>query len=325
MSTVSMAQSNGIAGPRGGRSSLAPPLTPHGPRPSANTYGAWQGSTQSNFPKAPWSNTSATRPSTVQHPSKGIGDSDGLASQFAGMSVSGAQPKLPTYDPSNGPSPSMLTVASRPFSTAPSHRSARSTMWGQGAVKTDLCILTRATRQTYSRGDIISVPVHKINRNPNIDLADTNLTKTRYGGVYSKRRMVVIMWINYESMFCLPLHTYSKNGLSKKPNQMRGEFVCVKNEQDVDFNNQGVHVPVEAVCKRPLDANTVIPLGDHVEVGYRDDIAPVGEMTRDGFIRLLALWEQVATQAKKEPRKQRTRGYGGSYGRGGMPAIMESA
>ena len=219
----------------------------------------------------------------------------------------------------------MVTCASTQYSAAPSFQSARSASGHQGPVKTDLCTLTRRTRQNFSRGDIISVPVHKTNRNPNIDLTDRNLTKTKIGGVYSKRRMVVVLWLTYDSMFCLPLHTFGKTGLQKKPNQMRKEFVCVKNEADGEFHNQGVHPPVEANCRHPLEEHTVVPLGDHIEVGYRDDIAAVGEMTADGFVRLLALWEHVTAEAKQEPRKRRARGYGGGQAHSGLPAIMENA
>lgn len=195
-------------------------------------------------------------------------------------------------------------------------------------VKTDVCVMTGATRDRYSRGDIISVPVHKVNRNPRIDLTDSNLTKTKIGGVYSKRRMVVVMYITCESMFCLPLHTFDHKGLQSKPNGMRREFVCVKNEDDAKFVNQSINAPAEANCNRPLDPLCVINLADHIEVGCQDGIVKAGEMTDAGFTRLLALWEGVVSQAKKEPRKQqqqRPRRFGAGGPRASLAPIQEGA
>lgn len=323
-SVLSMAQSNAIAGPRA--VVRAPSAAANGAKGSSNTPKACTNPGQINLLKSSSSNTSVQRYPATSQPSITSNPAQ-LIPGLAGLNINSTTcPQGQTYDPSNGPSPSTLTVAtnaSRPFSVAPSYRTARSQGQRGRPVKTKLCTLTTRTRQSFGRGDILAVPVHKTNRDPTADLSDKLLTQTMLGGVYSKRRMVVVLWKTQDSMFCLPLHSYSRTGLSKKPNGMKNEFVCVKNEADKKFHNQGLHPPVEANCKHPLDVNTVIPLGDHVEVGYRDDIAQIGEMTGDGFVRLLALWDQVVLEAKSEPRRQQIRGRGFGQMHSNMPAIVE--
>lgn len=222
-------------------------------------------------------------------------DAAQLASQFSRMSVRGPVGQH-VYDPSMAPSPSQVTVNTSVFPSRYSNASGRTTY---GPVKNQFCTLTGRTRRNFSKGEVLTLPHHVANCNPNVDLSDSCLTLTKFGGVYSKRRMFIVLTINADSMLCIPMFTYSHTGMKKKPLHIRHEFLSVANEGDEGFENQCVNLPIEANCRHPLDKDTTVHLGDVVKVGFREDIGKVGRVTQESYDRLVDLWRNFIDDAFK--------------------------
>ncbi|KAK3713079.1 hypothetical protein LTR37_008764 [Vermiconidia calcicola] len=207
--------------------------------------------------------------------------------------------------PSNGPSPSIVSGYGRAPSRAPSQMSNRSY---RGPVRNPCCVLSGFTKEDFQKGDIISAPFHTPNLDPNVNLADQRLTRTIEGPAYSKRRMLIVLWKYEQAMYCLPLFSFGKRGISAKPVFLRHEFVSVKNE-DHDyhfptepFQNHGVYEPVEVLTKlKPLDVTTSVHIAGGVKLDCCEDIKKVGRLTFSGYKRLLKIWQDLSDASQGEP------------------------
>ena len=223
-----------------------------------------------------------------------------LTAQMAQMNINrNAFATAPAFDPSNGPSPSVVSVDWRAQAANASQASTASVRQGVSNV---VCKLSGLKKKHFKKGDVISIPFHTANMNPNVNPnTDKRLTFTIEGPAYSKRRMMVVMWLHSRDMFCLPLFTYSGSGLSNKQEHIK-EYVTVKNVGDFDFANQGVYTPIEVECKyKPMDKNTTIHLAAGVKVGYSEDIGKVGRVNQKSYAQLLELWRDLSRDAQKEP------------------------
>ena len=130
--------------------------------------------------------------------------------EFADLAAGIAQMKIatrngPYYVASLAPSPSTVSVDWRLRGRNASQRSILSTRVG---FSNHVVRVSNYKRRDFALGDIISIPFHSPNQNPNVDAEnDVNFVHTVAGPVYSKRRMVVILQIYTENMFYLPLYT----------------------------------------------------------------------------------------------------------------------
>lgn len=204
------------------------------------------------------------------------------------------------YDPSMGPARSAMTA---PFcrSVAASRAStARST---RAAYFDTYCRMTNYTRRDFRLGDVISAPFHTSNTNPQYEksLHEGRITITREGPAFSKRRMMVVVFIHLQDLHCLPLYSFGNRGLKEKPEYLKKEYVCMANEGDKDFVNQGLYPPVRVNARHAVSGNTTVHLTGGLRVGCNEDISIVGRLTRPTFYALAELWQKMVVDAKKEP------------------------
>lgn len=219
-----------------------------------------------------------------------------LTTQMSQMNLgSNLNPNAAYYDPSQGPTPSAVTNNWR---TAPSQTSNRSI--GQ-KLNTIVCVLSGYTKQDFQQGQIISLPFHTPNTNPNVAPTDHRLTLTCEGPAYTKRRMMVVLWLFEQDMFCLPLYSFEGKGIQGKPAWLRKEYVSMKNASDRDFRNQGFYDPVAVQMRRkPMNPMTAVHLTGGTRVGCQEDISMIGRMTQEGHRQLVRLWRTLNQAAQEE-------------------------
>lgn len=181
-----------------------------------------------------------------------------------------------TYNPSLGPTPSTMTTKWRQ-TTAPSR--ATTDRSRRQAFTNAVCKISNYTRRDFKLGDVIAAPFHVANTNPHVDPDDERLTRTCEGHAYSKRRMMVVLFVHHYDLFCLPLFSFSGRGLTEKPDHIKTEYVCVKNAGVEGFVNHGVHPPVEIQAHHPVTDSTTVHLTGGLRVGCNEDITRVGRLT----------------------------------------------
>ncbi|KAK5125484.1 hypothetical protein LTR85_000594 [Meristemomyces frigidus] len=217
-----------------------------------------------------------------------------LESQLANMNLN---PSAAVYNPSMGPTPSQLTTDWRQQAVGASQASNFS---NRGPVKNAVCKQSGLAKQHFKKGEIISIPFHTANMNPNADPSDPRLSFTVEGPAYAKRRMMVVLWLHRQDMFCLPLFSYSGTGLAKKQASL-DEHIAVMNVGDFNFVNHGMYTPVEASCSRgKLTNTTTIHLACGIKVGYSEDICRVGRITQKSHQQLMELWQDLSERAQSE-------------------------
>nr|OQO18751.1 hypothetical protein B0A51_12707 [Rachicladosporium sp. CCFEE 5018] len=204
-----------------------------------------------------------------------------------------------TWNPSQAPSPSAMNHNGLP-SVASGAASGTSV---QQPVNTAICTISRWQRRDYKHGQIISLPYHTPNTNPNVSQADPNLTVSPfYGGIYSKRRMMVVLYIYGEALHCLPIYSFGNRGLSHKPGHLKKEYVCLRNSTDKNFLNEGIRKPLEVKMRvKDLSITSTLHLTGGIRVGFNEDIAFCGRLTEKSYNAALALWEQVVVDAQNMP------------------------
>jgi len=193
-------------------------------------------------------------------------------------------PKM--YDPSMGPTPSAMTTKFRPM-LAPSRASVATARTARQMFQNAVCTLSNYTRRDFCVGDVIAAPFHTANTNLNVSPQDPNLSATPWGHAYSKRRMMVVLFIHQQSLHCLQLYSFSGRGMGAKPVTQQDEYVSLRNagEQSVQ---QGPHKPLEMFAHRPIDgSNTTVHLTGGIKVGCNEDITRVGRLTQESYYDLL--------------------------------------
>ncbi|KAK6429724.1 hypothetical protein LTR95_014128 [Oleoguttula sp. CCFEE 5521] len=137
-------------------------------------------------------------------------------------------------------------------------------------------------------------------------IVNANLTIHKnpdFGAIYTKRRMFVVLYVwGNKELHCLPLNSFSNRGIMAKDPTERHEYVCVKNENDMNFNTQGPHKALEASMKRTvLDNTTTLYLTGGIRVAYNEDVNFCGRLTKDSYHRMRNLWDDLVKVAKTEP------------------------
>jgi hypothetical protein len=200
------------------------------------------------------------------------------------------------YDPSEGPAGSTMTTPWRNNTAANQASSIRSV---REPFVSQYCKVSNKTRQDFRLGEIITVPYHTSNTNTNIDPDDDCLTLTVVGPAYSKQRMMVVLFIHIQDLYCLPLYTFGNRGLKGKPDYLKKEYVCMANDGDEGFVNQGVHTPVIVQAHHEVKPNTTVHLTGGVRIGCNEWVHSVGRLTQDTYYELVGLWSDIVSGAKK--------------------------
>lgn len=185
---------------------------------------------------------------------------------------------------------------------APSRATAAAARSVRNLFQNAVCVLSNYTRRDFYVGDVIAAPFHTANTNPNADPKDPFLTFTSVGPAYSKRRMMVVLYIHQQDLHCLPLYSFSGRGLAAKAQQQQHEYACLRNAGDKTAF-PGPYEPLEIVAHRPIDGkNTTVHLTGGLKVGCNEDITPVGRLTQDSYYALQTIWNQVVKGAQTEAR-----------------------
>lgn len=174
--------------------------------------------------------------------------------------------------------------------------------------------LSNFSRRDFQKGEIRSASFHTANTNPHVNPeTDCHWTATAVGPSYNKRRMLVVMYIFGEDMFCLPLFTRSGRGIASRPARLRKEYVAMKDHDDTAFKNDRLYSPVVVCCRRKrMDAATGVILTGGRTIGCNKNIAPVSHLEQSGYTRLELLYQERVRKAQKGP-------FDGFNGQKGMP------
>jgi hypothetical protein len=226
-----------------------------------------------------------------------------VAAHLNTMNINDAEPQdwnpdnRKYYDPSAGPTMSTATV---PWldSIAPSQASSSRSV--RQPFNTRYCKASNFKRHDFNLGDVITVPFHTGNTNPHLSPDDQNLTLTIVGPAYSKRRMMVVLFIYMQDLYCLPLYTFGDRGLKEKPEHLKKEYVCMANVGDRLFVNQGPHSYVQAQMNHPVKPNTTVHLTGGQRVACNDDLFIGGRLTKKTYYELVDLWSTIVDTAKEE-------------------------
>ncbi|KAK3112384.1 hypothetical protein LTR53_011402 [Teratosphaeriaceae sp. CCFEE 6253] len=219
-----------------------------------------------------------------------------VASQLGGLRID-PSPKA-VANPSEGPGATEMGGGGKVRAAPTTRYSTMSTTQRIGSM---FAKSPRWRRRDFCKGDIISLPFHTANSNPNVDPNDERLTETVEGYVYSKRRMLAVLWIYGDAMFCLPMFSFGSRGIQSKPERLRHEYVALRNVKDRRFVNQGVHAPVDAThSNKPFTPETAIHITGGVKVGCNEDIAFCGRLTETGYMDLLELYKAQSEAAQGE-------------------------
>ncbi|KAK5692825.1 hypothetical protein LTR17_025235 [Elasticomyces elasticus] len=203
------------------------------------------------------------------------------------------------YDPSAGPSGSAASMNWRANSNASA--SSKST---RHPVDNGVCkYYPNRSGRDFRQGDVISLPFHQPNTNPHVATTDPNLTvHNTFGGIYSKRRMMVVLYIYSQDMFCLPLYSWNGKGAGGRPEDLKHEYVGVKNSTDTYYENHCDHKPVVIEGNHnPMTPATTIVLTAGLKVDCREDINKVGRLTKPTYAHMLSLWRDLSVKAQQQP------------------------
>ncbi|PPJ58805.1 hypothetical protein CBER1_10448 [Cercospora berteroae] len=226
----------------------------------------------------------------------------GLAGQMQGLAISkpAAAPNA-AYDPSVEPTPYRPQGTVYGGSAAPTENSI-------GAynchIRTDTCVRTNLTVANFKIGEVIALPYHIANLNPNHKITHDRSKLTCEGPVFSKRRMFVVLWINQVDMFCLPLYSFENQGIAKKKDYLKKDYIEVKNVSAESFQQLGSCEPVEMQTydkKRTMTDSTTIHITGGIKVDPQENISMVGRFTEASHRGLLKLYNELSREAQRKP------------------------
>jgi hypothetical protein len=166
----------------------------------------------------------------------------------------------------------------------------------------DLFHKTDFKRDDFKLGDVIYTPCHVPSTNDAAMEPDPAITASMVGPVYSKRRMMVVLFIHRFDLFCLPIYSFSGRGLaSKQPEEIRADYVELINGDRANYKKQGPHDAIRVYAFNPVREPSVVQLTRGHTVEFCEVIQLKGRLNRGGYDRLLRMWDSVITAAKSEP------------------------
>ena len=236
---------------------------------------------------------------------------NGLVHLMQGMTISASANRAFTLqDPSIAPlasvAPSMMTTfkpyTESRFSTPRADDRSGRRKW----ISNSVCKKSPWVRKTFQKGDVIALTHHTPNMNEHCDLNDKGLTINSNfgGGIFTKRRMMVVLFKHTEFMVCLPLYSFSGRGILSRRPQVMHEYAQLMDLTHRDgFPVHGDYDPIQFKHKdanKSLLPETVIHLAGAMSVNWEEDIAKVGRLTQGGYTALLGLWTQLNKDAVEE-------------------------
>lgn len=153
----------------------------------------------------------------------------------------------------------------------------------------------------FKPGDIIRVALHTTNVNANIDMEKDGdrVTRTCLGPVYSKARPMVVLWLHQNHMFVAPMFTNGGTSLGHRSDIH--EYVCVKEQGNQEFVNEGVYPELVAVSKtKPMHPKSRVHLAGGCNVRYQEKIEVIGALTDESVTALIKRWQNFAEEAITE-------------------------
>lgn len=208
-------------------------------------------------------------------------------------------------NPSVAPSPSMFTAA--PSAAGSQAGSTFSTVTRSNRrpqpTYTPFCNLSNFKPNHYKVGDLYWVPYHEPNTDPSVQLGDDHLSQSMAGYVYSKKRMVVVLWTYADSMLCLPIYTFWGRGIASRPWWTQQEYVALVNHDDAAPQTQGRYDPVIAQsrsARKPIHPFSAIHITGGFKLACVVEHDYCGRLTEPGYTHLRDLWEQLCQDARNQ-------------------------
>ncbi|KAK4508116.1 hypothetical protein PRZ48_001854 [Zasmidium cellare] len=206
------------------------------------------------------------------------------------------------------PAPSMITChfpgagAGQANSMATiAHRDGDKRIWR----KTAVCVHSPWTRLTFTKGDVLSLPYHVANLNPTIDPQDKGLTTTEFGPVLSKRRMVIVLYKFKETMFCVPLYSFTGRGIGSRKPDLVDQYIQLMDvgRDPSELKGTGAYEPLEfkhAYREDAFDDCTTVHITGGKTVSWQEDIELVGRLTERSYFQLVRIWRNLNEKADRE-------------------------
>lgn len=163
------------------------------------------------------------------------------------------------------PAPSMLTCH---FGGGPGQVNSMATCAFNSGDKnkwrmTAVCVQSPWTRNTFNKGDVISVPYHVANMDPKRKVDDPIIRLSEVGPVLSKRRMVIVLFKFKQTMFCLPIYSFTGRGIESRNTNVVEEYVQLINvaDDEAEYEGRGKYEPIQfqhVARGRPLNEFSTI-------------------------------------------------------------------
>ncbi|KAF2172225.1 hypothetical protein M409DRAFT_49949 [Zasmidium cellare ATCC 36951] len=171
--------------------------------------------------------------------------------------------------------------------------------------KTAVCVKSPWTRGTFNKGDVVSLPYHVANMNPERKEDDPGLHLSEFGPVLSKRRMVIILFKYKDIMFCVPLYSFTGRDIESRHPEVIEQYIQLINMYDdmSKFAGKGKYEPIKfrhVHRGQGLNECTTVHITGGKTVSWQEDIELVGRLTKPSYTRLMKLWRDFNDVADDE-------------------------
>lgn len=214
-----------------------------------------------------------------------------------------------TMDPSNAPGGSQMSNKWRqsqsqaPTQLTISNENGRRPQWiktrneeGKG-----LCVKSPYSKNSFSKGMVITLPFHVPNTNDQVKATDTALAITEHGPVYSKRRMAIVLWRHARDMICVPLYSFNGVGIAKLPQGIKNEYIEITEfGKAKGYDTQGVNPVMEAKMNYPFEKLSCVHASGSFRVSYQENVAYAGSLTEDSKQILVKVVDGLIEESKRE-------------------------
>lgn len=156
-------------------------------------------------------------------------------------------------------------------------------------------------------GKLIWAPYHATALDANIVAEESSFcVQSAVAKISSKRRLMVVLWAYPTTLFCLPCSTHSGNGFST------GYAGATTHNIYLWDRENGAPEPPQTSRFRPLevcrkdggtDKPVSVSIADACSVSMREEIQPAGYLTSSETKRLIRIWEDAASDARAETRR----------------------
>lgn len=165
--------------------------------------------------------------------------------------------------------------------------------WCRNAV----CVHSPWERYDFKKGDVICLPSHMPNMNPEVDPKYPELRLSEIGPVISKRRFMIVLLKFKTTMFCIPLFTFGKRGIDEYIELIR----YVAGTTDLNQSEEQERLDfIHDQPDRPWSDLSTVHITAGWTVGWKEDIQKIGRLTKTSYTRLMKLWKEHNKTANDE-------------------------